>query len=369
VGRPLPIPRRAPGRHNPRVIVSAPALEHLLDRVRAAPWVALDTEANSRHCYRERLCLVQLTWDEGDALVDPLAGLDLAPLFETLRAKPLLLHGADFDLRLLRRSVSFVPERVIDTDLAARLAGHKETSLSALAASFLGVHLEKSQQAADWARRPLTDRLLAYAEADTRHLKTLWQRLEAELDTLGRLDWHAQSCAELIRKSAIDREPDPERDWRVRGSSSLKPAALAALRELWHWREQEAEAVDRPPVHVLTNESLVRLAEETATRAAPALPPALRGPRRERALEAVRRARELLPERHPGPLVFERSPMPPEVQQRFDRLKGARDAQAGRLAIEPTLIASRAALESLARDGDAARARLLPWQRALLFGD
>lgn len=351
------------------MIVTAQALEHLLDRVRAAPWVALDTEANSRHCYRERLCLVQLTWDEGDALVDPLVGLDLHPLFETLRSKPLLLHGADFDLRLLRRSAGFVPERVVDTDLAARLAGHKETSLSALTASFLGVHLEKSQQAADWARRPLTDKLLAYAEADTRHLRTLWQRLEAELTNLGRLEWHAQSCAELIRKSVIDREPDPDRDWRVRGSSSLKPPALALLRELWHWREQEAEAIDRPPVHVLTNEVLVRLAEEAATRANAPLPHSLRGPRRDRALEAVHRARALPPDRHPGPLVFERAPMPAEVQQRFDRLRGTRDAQAGRLAIEPTLIASRASLEALARDGDAARARLLPWQRTLLFGE
>jgi ribonuclease D len=119
-----------------------------------APWVAMDTEGDSLHAYPERLCLLQLSILDLDVLIDPLAGLDLTPLWTALGQRELLLHGADFDLRLLRKSTGFVPQTVFDTMLAARLVGEQHFSLQALLETYLGVHLGKELRKENWALRP-----------------------------------------------------------------------------------------------------------------------------------------------------------------------------------------------------------------------
>ena len=87
------------------MIASTPQLAELLPQIESVDRVAIDTEADSLHCYREKLCLLQISVPEGDYVVDPLADFDLAPLCGALERKEVVLHGADFDLRLLRRVV------------------------------------------------------------------------------------------------------------------------------------------------------------------------------------------------------------------------------------------------------------------------
>ncbi|HEX8899529.1 MAG TPA: hypothetical protein VF751_12585, partial [Chthoniobacterales bacterium] len=107
-------------------------LAELLPKLEAIDRVAVDTEADSLHCYFEKLCLIQISVPGHDYLVDPLAELDLAPLSERLARKEIVLQGADFDLRLLRRSFGFVARRIFDTVIAARLLGIRSFSLAAL---------------------------------------------------------------------------------------------------------------------------------------------------------------------------------------------------------------------------------------------
>ena len=96
-----------------------------LDADEAAP-VALDTEADSFHHYYEKVCLVQVGLGPDAFLADPLAGVDFAPLFTRLAGRELLLHGADYDLRLLYRGYGFRAGRLFDTMIAAQLLGEKE---------------------------------------------------------------------------------------------------------------------------------------------------------------------------------------------------------------------------------------------------
>src|SRR5436190_601306 len=103
------------------VIVNAAQLAELLSQIQKVDRVAIDTEADSLHSYREKLCLLQVSLPAGDFILDPLAGIDLAPLSAALSDKEIVLHGADFDLRLLRRSLNFTARRVFDTVIAARL--------------------------------------------------------------------------------------------------------------------------------------------------------------------------------------------------------------------------------------------------------
>src|SRR5206468_6657076 len=116
-----------------------------------------------------------------------------------------VLHGADFDLRLLRRSLNFTARRIFDTVIAARLLGIREFSLAALVERYFAVKLTKGSQKANWGRRPLSQKMFEYAINDTHYLLTLADRLKAQLQQLDRLDWFRQSCERAIEQAAISR--------------------------------------------------------------------------------------------------------------------------------------------------------------------
>src|SRR5947209_5881320 len=109
-----------------------------LPTLRSARWVAVDTEADSLHAYPEKVCLIQISTAAGDELVDPLAGIDLSPLLEALSGHELIMHGADYDLRLLEKHHRFIPSAIFDTMLAGRLLGLSQFSLGHLVEKFLG---------------------------------------------------------------------------------------------------------------------------------------------------------------------------------------------------------------------------------------
>jgi len=224
------------------VIDTEQKLTAFLLNLKSATWVAVDTEADSLHAYPEKVCLIQISTTAGDQLVDPLAAIDLGPLLDGLSGHELIMHGADYDLRLLRKHHEFVPNTIFDTMLAARLLGLRQFSLSFLVERFLNVKLEKGPQKANWALRPLTERMEVYARNDTRYLKPLADHLRPELDNRGRLQWHQESCARLIAECTQAQPVDMDAVWRIKGSHLLGRSALAILRELWQWRETEAKA-------------------------------------------------------------------------------------------------------------------------------
>ncbi len=167
------------------MIDSEQKLSAFLLALKTAGWVALDTEADSLHAYPEKLCLVQLSIEGSDVLLDPLSRMDYKPVLEVLQKQELIMHGADYDLRLLRRHFGFVPDAIFDTMLAGRLLGVRQFGLNDLVMKLLGVKLEKGPQKANWARRPLTPRMESYARNDTHYLKPLADILRAELEAEG----------------------------------------------------------------------------------------------------------------------------------------------------------------------------------------
>src|ERR1017187_6160913 len=272
------------------VIDTDAKLAAFLPTLKSATWLALDTEADSLHAYPEKVCLIQISTAAGDQLVDPLAKTNLDPLLDALAGHELIMHGADYDLRLFRKHHEFVPRAIFDTMLAARLLGERQFGLSSLVEKFLGVKLDKASQKADWARRPLTEKMETYARNDTHHLKPLTDKLKLELQQKNRLAWHQEICARLIAECSQSPVVDGDFVWRIKGSSHLNRPALAVLRELWHWREKEAVAADRPPFFILNHETLTNIAS-AAVENHPVenlLPPRMSPRRRETLLEAVR---------------------------------------------------------------------------------
>ena len=350
------------------MINTADKLGPFLGIVRNAEWIALDTEADSLHAYPERLCLMQFCTARGDELVDPLAGMDLGPLFDALSGHRILMHAADYDLRLLQKHHRFVPGAIFDTMLAARLLSVKQFGLGNLVEQFLGIKLEKSSQKANWAIRPLTPKMERYARDDVRHLKPLADHLRADLAAKGRLAWHQEWCERLIKDSTLPVETDQDEVWRVKGSSSLHRHGLAVLREIWHWREREAIAASKPPFFVLSHEIMV----DVAAAALNGVPVQQKFPkhlseRRRRGLEkSVEQGLAVPQDQWPHPPVRKgRRPTEGEKRRCFQPER-RRDQRAKELDLDPTLIASRSVLWELARDWDKSSAELMDWQRELL---
>src|SRR5207237_5858381 len=195
--------------------------------------------------------LVQVSLPEGDFLIDPLAGIDLSSLVTILAAKEIVLHCADYDLRMLRRGLTFQPARVFDTMIAARLLGLREFSYAALVEKYFGVRLTKGSQKANWAQRPLSSQMERYARNDTHYLLPLAQALEQQLKERSRLEWFFQSCERAVLAAAIDRERDAEEVWRISGSGGVRGQDAEVVRGVWTWRDMEEEWGDSRQVYRL----------------------------------------------------------------------------------------------------------------------
>jgi ribonuclease D len=350
------------------VIANEKTLAPFLTELERTSWVAVDTEADSLYAYPEKLCLLQISIPGADVLVDTLASFDLQPLWEKLRGRELILHGSDYDLRLFNRCHRFVPDQMFDTMIAARLLGYEQFSLSSLVERHLGIKLEKGPQKANWAQRPLSPRMEEYARNDTRHLRTLEQALRAELTALGRLEWHREFCQRLVEEARVVRSPDPNLEWRMKGSQLLDRQALTILRELWYWREREAIQCNRPPFFILAHDTLSALAEAAVNNGAldPLMPRRMSQRRRDTIRDAILRGLEVPAAKQAQRLQTVRRHLTEAQKSRLQEFEQRRNRQAEKLGLEASFIASRATLVALASE-PAAEQELMQWQRGLLM--
>lgn len=244
----------------PTLVADAEGLDALISALRPEPLLALDTESNSFHAYRERVCLLQLSVPGRDWIVDPLA-TDVGALGEVLcDGRETVLHGADYDVRCLKRDFGWKLPNLFDTMVAARRLGVVGLGLSALVEGRFGVRLSKAHQRSDWGHRPLTADQLAYAALDTHFLLALRDTLAAELEAKG---FTAAAREEFVRIAGArphERVFDPEGWRRLKGARALDPAGQRLLRALWIAREQRAEALGRPPFKVLGEQAMLEIA-------------------------------------------------------------------------------------------------------------
>ena len=347
------------------LIATDAALAAILPELEPVGRVAVDTEADSLHCYFEKLCLVQLSFSGQDHLVDPLAPFDLAPLARSLAGKEIVLQGADFDLRLMKRSFDFNATKVFDTVVAARLLGIREFSLAALVQRYFGVTLSKGSQKANWAQRPLPPQMAEYAMNDTRYLLPLAEKLETELREKDRWEWFEQSCERGLIQSSVQRVRDEEEAWRISGSGTLSPRASAILRALWRWSDSEAQAIDRPSFHILQNHLLLEAAKAFEEGRTPEFRH-LSGRRRRGFMDAAKEALALPDEALPYRIRRKGVRPTPEMERLAEELRRRRDVKAEELGLDPSFIAPRATVDSIAADETRSAVLLVPWQRDLL---
>jgi ribonuclease D len=326
---------------------------------------AIDTEADSLHRYRESLCLVQFSCGDDQVLIDPLEIDELSPLGRFLAERPVWMHGADYDMTMLRRSFSSLPPVVYDTQIGARLLGVRRFGLADLVELYFGVALSKSSQKADWGKRPLSPKMIEYALNDVRYLLPMGERICSELKEKGRFEWFVESC-EAARQKVLERDETRGEPWRIQGSGRLDRSGLNFLKSLWEWRDGEAASWDRPSFMVVTNRQLIDWSLALAAGRRIEIPPHYRPERRKRLTEVLDAARALAPENWPEKPKGLRRRRDAEFDARVAKLISARDARATELDIDGSLIAPRSIIELIA-DGEAEPDEvLLKWQRECL---
>jgi ribonuclease D len=344
----------------PVAVRDAASLQSLAADLRGVGRAGVDTESNSLHAYRERVCLVQISTADRDYLIDPLAVADLSPLKEFLEdpRSEKIFHAAEYDLLCLRRDFGFRVRGLFDTHAASRSLGCKECGLNALLEREFGITLDKPMQRADWGRRPLTGRQLEYARLDTHYLPALRDRLAAQVESAGRTEELRDEFIRLERIPDLEaNEPEGNPFWKLHGVYDLAPPKRAVLWALFEWREQEAERIDRPPFHVLAGETMVRLADRAPNSMKGLSEAGLSGRVLDRWGKAVLKAIQRGKGRNP-PIPERNNGMDDGAQMRLEAVRKWRKRRAEARGVESDVILCRDAMFRIARRAPATLAAL-----------
>lgn len=254
-------PRSTTSLTSPTWIDNSSALGAFLAKHEQSTWVAFDTEFVSESTYRPELCLVQVKVGDDVALVDPLA-TDIASFWEWLSSpdRKVLVHACREELRFMHLHTGQVPLPLYDVQLIAGMVGFEyPAAYSTLTNRLLGISLDKGETRTDWSRRPLSEQQINYAAADVEHLMPIYKALQQRISELNREDWVQH---ELIsqQEAIIKSETTPQ--WRrVSGSGSLNARELAILRELWIWRDDVAQELNRPAKRVLRDDLMCEISK------------------------------------------------------------------------------------------------------------
>lgn len=325
----------------------------------------MDLEADGLHRYGDKLCLIQFTDGDNHKLIDPLAIDDMESLVEKVKCSQLWMHGADYDITLMQKAWGELPKLIFDTQIASRLVGAQRFGYGHLVEDFLGVELDKASQKADWSKRPLTDKMAEYAINDVFYLKPLSEILLAKLHDLGRYDWFLESC-EVALKKASERELERADPWRIKGSGKLNPKGLAFLKEIWFWREAEAEEWDKPVFMVCSNKFLLEWSADLSDEKIPELPKYFRTRRVNKFIAAANRARAMDPEQYPQKQLVERVAKDPELEAKVDKALKRKNQIASDLGVDSSLLANRATVEFIVKGITTPEEGLMKWQLELI---
>lgn len=370
------------GSPSPLMANTLDTLEEAKRIISGAPRLAIDTESNSLHAYEAQVCLIQVSTDVQDILIDPLAFDDPAKFsfLENIFADPdveKVFHAAEYDVMTLRRDFGYDFNNLFDTMIAARVLGWDRFGLGSILKDRFGVKVNKANQRANWGRRPLPTAMLRYAQMDTHYLLTLRDELSDTLAAAGRLEEARELFDEVCQAEWSGTGFDPEGYWRIHEARRLQPQQIAVLRELYLFREAEAEKRDVPVFKIMGDKTLMALARE-----APQTREALDEVRSLSTLQKRRYSTDILDAVQRG--LKAKPPRPPrrrndsrpdeDVQLRYELLHTWRKERGLARGVASDVIVSKDALWEIAQKAPQTRDELAdidslgPW-RTKTYGD
>ena len=355
-------------------IISTAELAAFCDRLKGAPFVAVDTEFMRETTYWPKLCLIQAAAPGVEAVIDPLAeGLDLGPFLDVMRDERILkvFHAARQDVEIFN-NLNAMPRPLFDTQVAGMAAGFGEQiAYDALVRQMLKIEIDKSSRFTDWARRPLTDAQLSYALADVTHLAELFPMLRGRLEKEGRLAWVTDEMEGLTDPGNYDVSPDNA--WKRLKPRRHTAKYLAVFRAVAAWRERTAQMRDQPRGRILKDDAIDEIATQLPSDAAAldrlrSVPKGFSGSRfGPDLLSAVQEALRD-PEAYAPQVEKTRTPPSPAAGAVVELLKVLLKARAEDAGVAAKLIATVADLELIANDDNARTPALSGWRREA-FGE
>lgn len=330
----------------------------LVDVLETKPVYGFDTEFHRERTYFPHLALIQLSWDEGVAVVDPLA-IDISPLTRVLEGPGLaIVHAAEQDLEVLDHVCQTIPARMFDTQIAAAFCGLGFASLAKLVGALVGARLPKGDRLTDWKRRPLDEGQIAYAASDVVHLLPMAEELEARSKKAGTFEWIQEEC-ERVRTRPLG-APEPETAWwKIKGSRSFRGSTRGVAQEVAAWRERAAARRDIPPRFILAELALSSIVQraprskEDLSRIRGLDGRALKGGAEKEILAAVERGRALEKEQLQLPTRGE--PPLEDLGATIALGQAFIACIAEQRGIEPSMLGSRADVHSLAAGRDSGK--------------
>ncbi len=229
--------------------------------------IGVDLEADSMHCFKEKICLLQIATDSQAYLIDPFVVKDISSFIQVLENKDIIkiFHGSDFDVRSLDRDYKARINNLFDTEIACRFLGVKERGLAALLKEHFDINADKKFQKVDWSQRPLKQDMIEYSVGDVSHLTRLHVIIKKKLEQIGRFSW-AKEEFEIQESVRYDNNNSLPLFRKFKGAGRLDNRSLAVLENLLQLRLVIAERKDRPLFKVISNQALLAMAcEKPAT--------------------------------------------------------------------------------------------------------
>jgi len=244
---------------------SAATVKEAMNDMDDSSLIALDTEYDSLHYFREKLCLVQIRAAKRTYVLDPLNGTDLSFLRPYLADSNLLkvTHAGDNDIRILKRDYGFEFNNLFDTQRAAHILGCRYLALSHIVEYYLGVEIEKTKkmQRSKWEVRPLSEGQLQYAVQDTVYLADLYRQLDEKLCRKGMKNQALKAFDEMTAVNWREKTLDLLGHRKIKGYDSLTKDQQGWLKRLYRWRFKKAKQTNRAMFLILSDQELLSLSK------------------------------------------------------------------------------------------------------------
>ncbi len=358
-----------------KIISNTQDLAAFCDAAKNKDFLCVDTEFMRESTFYSILCLIQVSTDDDEAIIDPLAdGIDLSPLYDLLMDESIttVMHAARQDLEIFYHKIGAVPTQVFDTQIAAMALGFGDSiSYQALVKGRLNNELDKGARFTDWSKRPLSDKQLKYAMGDVTHLRDFYPGMVKELKERGRLDWVIEEMQSQMQEKLY--ADDPDSAWERLKIRRPKREYLAVLKAAAAWRERKAINRNIPRRRVLKDDALYDIAQQKP-KTLKALA-ALRGvpngfERSDTAKKLVENINYALANVETyGPPIPKVQHMPPNIGPKTEMLRTLLRLRTEYEDIAPRLVASAKDIEMIAAFGEKAEVPALSGWRREVFGN
>ena len=327
--------------------------------------IAVDLEADSMHCFKEKICLIQIASAKEAFLIDPFEIKEVLPFLNVLANNTIIkvFHGADFDIRSLDRDYKAQVNNLFDTEIACRFLGIKERGLAALLKRNFNVDVDKKFQKVDWSRRPLKQTMIEYSVGDVAYLTKLHDIIHQKLVANGRLSWAGEEF-EIQTRVRYENNHVLPLFKKFKGAGKMDNRSLAVLENLLQVRQEIAQKKDQPLFKIFSNLSLMTMAYEKPVTIDHMLK--IRAISQKQAdmygnlcVEAIVKAMELAHRELPSYPKTRRPKKDVIVQERIERLKKMREKLSSSIGIEPGFLLNNAIIGCIAIENPATAQDLL----------